>query len=209
MLGFLHDVLYRYPAHKAVKDGFLTPLSMKVLDIPGILGRDYQKEYRNNYCKNEQFFEAIYKIVKKLDKNSQILILVDRKDEGGQAIQNFLKVNGISAGYISGDDKKEVISQVLEDFNNKKLRILIGSSVIGEGINIKSTDDLILACGGKSEIKIAQAIGRAVRLYPGKERATVWDFRFTDTKYLEKHLEERIRIFNKYFAGEVDEKCLL
>ena len=107
--------------------------------------------------------------------------------------------------YVSGDDDKKHVTKALKDFNSKKTKILIGSSIIGEGIDIRSTEHLIMAQGGKSEIAVTQALGRLVRLFEGKKMGILHDFWFEDTKYMEKHLIERLDVYKKNFGAEVED----
>jgi len=116
-----------------------------------------------------------------------------------------LNLNGIKNNYISGDDKKEIITQTITDFNDRKINVLIGSSVIGEGIDVRSTDHLVMCQGGKSEISIVQATGRGVRLFEGKSMAYLHDFKFTKTKFMIKHYEERVNILKRNFEPEFED----
>lgn len=204
MWGFFSKVLYDYPAHKAISDGFLTPIEAIVWEIEGKHKKKYQTEYTHNYCGGTALLSKILEICTTFALPSeQILILVNRKDKAGKVIHELLKEYGIDNTYISGDDKKATIKQALIDFNSKKIRILIGSTIIGEGIDIRSTDHLVMAQGGKSEIAITQAIGRLVRIFLGKKKGYIHDFAFKGTKYLLKHVVERMEIYEKNFAAEV------
>jgi superfamily II DNA or RNA helicase len=128
---------------------------------------------------------------------------VGRKDKTGKILHEFLDKIGIESSYISGDSKRDVIKSALLDFNAKRINVLIGSSIIGEGIDVRSTDHLLMCQGGKSEIAITQALGRAARLYEGKTVAWIHDFRFNGTKYLEGHLEQRLDIYKQNFDAEI------
>lgn len=204
MWGFLSNVLYRYPAFKAMQDGFLTPIEVTTHELPGRKSPSYPKEYDNNYCGGEYMLNKIKEICQDAGDYEQILILVKNKDKAGKIIHEFLEAFGIQNSYISGDDKKEVINSTIRAFNEKKIRILIGSSVIGEGIDVRSTDQLIMAQGGKSEIVIVQAVGRAVRLFEGKKLARVHDFDFLGTKYMRKHLVQREDIYKRNFECTIN-----
>lgn len=204
MWGFLSTVLYRYGADRATQEGFLTPMKVKVHEIKGKKQNQYAAEYTANYCDNPLFLSGIRKVIEEntLD-GEQILILVKQKDKAGKIISAYLTELGIENVFISGDDKKDVVKFNINAFNNKSIPVLIGSTIIGEGIDIRSTDHLIMAQGGKSEIAITQAVGRAVRLFPGKKVAVVHDFEFKKTKYLTDHLKERTSIYFSNFAGEL------
>lgn len=199
MWGFLSNVLYRYPAFQAIQEGYLTPLEINIYDLPGRSSKSYHKEYDLNYCGNPVLLKAVLEICLNASENDQILILVKNKDKSGKILNEFLNLQGIENTYISGDDKKEIINSSISDFNEKKIKVLLGSSVIGEGIDIRSTDHLIMCQGGKSEVVIVQASGRVVRLFDGKKIAKIHDFNFINTKYMSKHLKVRENIYQRNF----------
>lgn len=206
MWGFLSTRLYSYPAWKATQEGFLTPLKVISYELWGKSSRSYQMEYDKNYCGGQELLDKILEICQSIKKGESVLILVNKKDKSGKIIQEFLNLQGFSSQFISGDDSKEHINKTIENFNDKNIDILIGSSVIGEGIDIRATDHLIMCQGGKSEIVVVQAVGRVARLYPGKSNAVVHDFKFSNTKYLEKHYQKRMEIYEKNFNPEFQEE---
>ena len=204
MWGFLSNVLYTYTAKQAIQDGFLTPLEVNMYQMMSKAAKRYQKEYDNAYCGNQDLLEKVLDICSTVKKDDQVLILVNRKDKAGKIFYDYLNQMGVNCSYISGDNKKEEINQTIRMFNEKKIRVLIGSSVIGEGIDVRSTDHLIMCQGGKSEIAIVQAVGRGIRLFDGKFTAYVHDFRFVGTKYMEKHALERQEIYERNFDVKVN-----
>ena len=205
MLGVLSEVLYEYTAIKATREGYLTPLKVKIHEIDGIRGADYQSEYTANYCKNNELLYRIRNIIQTTTETDQILILVGRKEQSGHIISKYLTEIGIANAYTDGDCDKEHTKQAVLDFNTLKVQVLIGSSVLGEGVNIRSTTHLIMAQGGKSLIAISQALGRCVRLFPGKTEAVVHDFKWLGTKYLERHLQNRLDVYLKNYGAVVIE----
>lgn len=201
MWSFLSNVLYQYPAHKAIEEGFLTPLTVHTHEMNGTPNIKYPKEYEQTYCANPELLEKIYYIIQNVPVESQILILVKQKDKCGLVIHEYLNSLGVNNTYLSGDNSITEVNNGIQHFNEKKINILIGSSIFGEGVNIQSTDHLIMSNGGKSEIQIVQGIGRAIRLFEGKEMAHVHDFNFIGTKYMSKHYEERREIYERNFRA--------
>lgn len=199
MWGFLSNVLYRYPAHKATEEGFLTPIEVLVHKLPGIRANQYRYEYNKNYCGNPDMLNQLHKIHSWAGRDQQILVLVKNKAKSGHIIHEFFNAHQIENSYISGDNSKEEINSTIRAFNEKKVKVLIGSSVIGEGIDIRSTDHLAMCQGGKSEIAIVQATGRLARLFDGKSIGYLHDFDFENTKYMKKHLKQRFDIYARNF----------
>lgn len=203
LYGFLSNCIYHYSPQQAIADGFLTPVTYLMHVLPGTEKKNYQKEYEANLCGGQPLMNKIHEIVASVPPDEQVLILVDRKEKSGALISAYLKGKSINNRFISGDDKRTDIIDAIESFNDGDVRVLIGSTVVGEGVDIRATTHLILATGGKSTIKIVQALGRCVRLHPGKTQSFVYDFSFNPSRYMRKHAGQRISIFREYFAGDV------
>lgn len=200
--GVCDKKLYKYSAAQATKDGYLTPVEFKIKTLRGEHHSVYNTEYSKNYS-SKVFLDEIVKQVKAIPSDKQILILVDRKELVGKQISDWLKITKMESTYVTGDNNKKELSKAMEEFNDKKIRILIASTVLGEGADIRSTDYLIMARGGKSEIAVTQAVGRAVRLYEGKKTATVIDFDWAGPKWLGKHTKLRMETYAEEFNGKI------
>ena len=201
MWGVLSNVIYRYEPWRAKEDGFVTPFEVFEYGLPGVDKKNFQREYELNYCGNVLLHKKILEIIKtKVKPKESVLILVNRKEKSGELIHEFLLKNHVKNTYVSGDTDKDEVNETLKLFNDKQIQVLIGSSVLGEGIDIRSTDHLIMAQGMKSEIAISQSVGRLIRLYPGKSTGYLHDFNFTETNYLSDHAEQRLEIYRTNFA---------
>lgn len=103
---------------------------------------------------------------------------------------------------------------LVKDFNEGRLPILVGTSCISTGTDVKSVRFLVYWQGGKSEIQVKQAIGRGTRLAPNKTSCHVIDFWVRDpsgettTKNwpLGKHASERIEIYNDLYGPVLEDE---
>lgn len=203
MWSFLSNVLYQYPAHRAIQEGYLTPMEVYMYKMKGRPNMKYQKEYDNHYCANPELLRKVADISGGYSQD-QILILVNKKDKCGAVIHEYLNSLGIDNSYISGDNDKDEINYTIRSFNDKNIRVLIGSSVIGEGIDIRSSDHLVMCQGGKSEITMVQATGRLIRKYEGKVLGRLHDFNFEGSRYMSKHAIERAEIYARNFECPIN-----
>jgi superfamily II DNA or RNA helicase len=89
MWSFLSNVLYQFPAHRAIQEGYLTPVSVYMHQMNGSPNRNYQKEYDSAYCANPELLEKVSQIVTNFGE-SQMLILVNKKDKCGLVIHEYL-----------------------------------------------------------------------------------------------------------------------
>jgi len=92
-------------------------------------------------------------------------------------------------------DTKKLVSE----FNRGEFPILIGTSCIATGTDIKRVKTLINLRGGKSEVEVRQIIGRCTRLVPGKEDCVYIDFGIRNVEILEKHANARRRIYDEVY----------
>lgn len=201
MWSFLSNVLYEFPAHRAISEGYLTPMQVRTYTLGGRPNVKYQTEYDNAYSANPELLDKLQEICMN-HYGTQILILVSKKDKVGHIIYEYLNSLGVDVSYVNGDNTKETITKTIEDFNCKKIKVLVGSSVISEGIDIRSTDVLVNCKGGKSAIDLVQSIGRLIRKYEGKHIGIYYDFNFEGTKYLSKHYEDRLECIVDSFKPE-------
>ena len=99
--------------------------------------------------------------------------------------------------------QREEIRKILE---TKENAIVLGSfPTMSTGISVKRLHNVILGASLKSFVTLNQIIGRLMRLYSGKDKATLWDF-VDDLSHgnghentMLKHSNERIEI---YFDNE-------
>lgn len=116
------------------------------------------------------------------------LILVDR-DNLGEALQAIIP----GSVFIHGQTPQRRRNQVLDAFERRELKVLIGGKIIRRGLDLKGgCENLIIATGGKLWSTFNQQVGRAVRVNR-RNRARVFDFYFLNNKYLYSHSKSRLR----------------
>lgn len=89
---------------------------------------------------------------------------------------------------------------LVDRFNRNEFPILIGTSCISTGTDIRSVKTMIYLKGGKSEIEVRQGVGRCTRKVDGKTACTVIDFDVTNIPVLTKHAAERRSIFDDTYG---------
>jgi superfamily II DNA or RNA helicase len=193
--GVLSEVLFEYPVQTAIKEGYLTQPKFEIVDIAMEGGiSNYQKAYKINIVTNVTRNNTIAEIAKD-HKKQKMLILVQHK-EHGEKLKELIPW----ADFIHGEEKDDVRQKMLKDFETGKLNCLIGTSVIGEGVDLPSAEVLIMAGGGKARSQIIQNIGRVLRIKPGKTHALIYDFNDLDDSYLQDHSEARQQIYDEYIV---------
>ena len=184
------EIQYKKPAKELIEEGVLVnpEVNFHKYPAPNMLSDSWQNEYVNGIVLNEPRNKLIQKICLEDFKDKQIMILV--KDIKNGHAQNLKDLT--SGELIYGQTEDDIRFDLLEDFKNKKFRILVGSiAIFNKGINIKVLDVLINAAGNAGEVTTIQSIGRALRKSPGKDKAYYVDF-FDKGEYLYKHSISRM-----------------
>lgn len=169
-----------------------------------------------NECKEDEYFDyaTAYteEIVNGAKRNNIIKDIIDIYGNGvlivvnivehGEILQNLIP----NSMFISGETPIDVRQKAIKDFDNGDLPVLIGSTILQEGISITHMKAMILACGGKSNVAVLQKIGRSLRFKAG-EKTEVDFYDFIDTaNFLSKHSKMRVNLYKK--AGYDDIKLL-
>lgn len=131
------------------------------------------------------------------------LILFDLVEKHGKILEPLLRRDDRQLHFIHGGtkgDERERIRHLVENDPVKRHDILASYGVFSTGVNLKRLDNVIFASGSKSEIKVLQSIGRALRKGNGSDKATLYDI--TDdlsvgsfTNYTLQHFRKRIEIY--------------
>lgn len=98
--------------------------------------------------------------------------------------------------FVSTDMDRKKQEQVLESFEGgQEVKVLLGTTILGEGVDLPTTDALVLARGEKAEVSLTQAIYRVSTAVAGKDHAVVVDFADRHHRKLKEHSLERLKTY--------------
>ena len=219
-------------ASKLIELGYLVPCTIYFIPITKVFkGKNYSKLYKEAIVNNMERNNIAIKIALKMreTRDATILILIQQV-EHGEKILNMLSKHikiekkGImiidpvskmeklvrisNVEFLSGKDnplKREAVKQGVKD---GFVKILIGSTIADEGLDVPNLDTLILLGGGKSSTRVFQRIGRVLRLYTNsktgeeKKKAIVFDFQ-DYTPMLRRHSRKREKLYRTEELWEI------
>lgn len=204
--------IYSYDAPQAIADNYLAKPTYVIYDVTETKGTwdkykiknkvktkvsteksipyngdDDNLAYKNWVLGNDLLNSNIAELVAAFVQDGKsVLILVD-EIEHGKKLMNLIP----NAGYCVGGGKDN--ERLQKEFNERKLKVLIGTSTLGEGADTVPVDVLIELQGGASKSKTLQADGRALRNdpdengVPRKPETIIIDFNFPNCKILKRH----------------------
>jgi len=202
--SWIGPIKYELPAKELVESGFLAEPTIYFVPIDKVEVRlknsrivprnieDYKwiGAERNGIIRNEFRNNKIAKLAKSVKKPVVILI---KNIEHGEILLNKIP----EAIFIHGSTPLEERQKAIELIETSSDAILIGSTIMDEGIDIINIRSLIVAAGGRSFVRALQRIGRALRRSKTKHKVDIYDFMDRTNRYLEKHSLNRLKAYKK------------
>jgi superfamily II DNA or RNA helicase len=196
-----------------VKDGFIANFDVKVINL---IYNDEKSKIVSKLKYNEEIdfvnlqpekMNFVIKLIKNIqDKNENVLVLFKTLDYGKMLKDKIEQEFGIVPFYVDGGVKIDIRENIRTEMEKSNSQIAVCSyGTFSRGINIRNLSNLILVNSIKTEIRLLQSIGRALRLHENKDKAIIWDLvdnlQFkSKINYCLKHFYERKTIYeaNKF-----------
>lgn len=157
----------------------------------------YASAYKQGVVDNEHAHQLILDWTKCFYKEGLSTLILVEEIAHGRALDEALwtNVDGefIPHLFIHGEEDTDTRSQALKDFGERRLPVLIASTILDEGVDVPTIDAMILAGSRKSRIKTMQRLGRGLR---GKKLIAVEFANFTND-YLLRHSLQRYEDYKK------------
>lgn len=219
-------------ASKLIQLGYLVPCTIYFVPIKQIFkGKNYNKLYKDAIVNNTERNMIACKIALKMykTKNATILMLIQQVEHGENLLNILSKYMNIekkaisvkdpktqkdtlvmvsNIEFLSGKDKPLKREAVKQGVKDGFVKILIGSTIADEGLDLPNLNCLILLGAGKSSTRAFQRIGRVLRLFTDpitgkkKERAVIFDFQ-DYTPMLRRHSRKREKLYRTEELWEI------
>lgn len=200
MAAVCSQVLRRIEISELVGGGYLAPPRIVFANVPGkrlMPGTPWEEAYEEGIASHEGRNMRVAQIAHAIGNGNGIptIVLVKRRahaDLLGQMIPESVVVKGGEGALTSAAVKR---------FADGEGYVLIGTSVIGEGVDLPRASALVYAAGGDASVQMMQSYFRPLTARAGKSVGLVYDFHDehgTDT--LKRHAAQR-RVFVEQRIG--------
>lgn len=157
----------------------------------------YASAYKQGVVDNPNALALVVEWTKVFQEAGLSTLILCEQIEHGKSIDQALwtATDGVFIPhlFINGEESTEVRGNALKDFGERKLPVLIASTILDEGVDVPTIDALILAGSRKSRIKTMQRLGRGLR---GNKLIAVEFANFTNDHLL-KHSLQRYEDYKK------------
>ena len=154
-------------------NAMVAPISVAELTTMGVLvpcdviAPDYQ---------DRSLAESPVEAYQKFTPQGRAVVFCQTVDHARQVATEFTAA-GLSAAAVDGGTRSDVRARMLDDFQHGRVRVLVNCMVLTEGWDAPCADTCILARGVGSVSMYLQTVGRVLRSFPGKDKATLIDLR--------------------------------
>lgn len=114
-----------------------------------------------------------------------------------KTIQSLLVARNVDVRLVTGKHQSQDRNAARADLKSGLLGVVVATDTWSEGIDLPALDIVVIAAGGKSSVKFAQRVGRALRRTPEKTTATIHDFHDTGHRWVLNHSIQRQAIAKK------------
>lgn len=190
------EVIYKLDYQTAIKNNYIVPIEAYYLQLPKQKtdAFTYRQVYDELVIHNETRNLLIASTLLKLEHSGASILCLVREIEHGNILSGM---TGLP--FISGDDISS--REYIREFNSGEVRIVIATTgIMGEGVDTKPCEYVIVAGLGKAKSQFMQQVGRSVRNYPDKESAKVIIFKDSSHKFLLRHYNAQRAILKEEYG---------
>jgi superfamily II DNA or RNA helicase len=180
--------LYELTYTQAVKSDIIVPIEAYYVNVPKTATEayTYREVYDTLVVDNAPRNGIIAGLLEAL-KGKSTLCLVKEIEHG----RILSEMTGVP--FVSGQDEESRV--YIRQFNSGGIKQIIATTgVMGEGVDSKPCEYVIIAGIGKAKSSFMQQVGRAVRRYEGKESAKVIIFNDKSHKFTRSHFKTETKI---------------
>lgn len=199
MQSITGPVIYDLPYRRAVELGYVCPVEAYYVELPPteVNGNTWAQVYSQLVVNNLNRNCIIANLLINLWNNSSKALCLVKEIKHGDNIVECLPEAVVP--FTNGED--EVTRHYIKEFKNGHIDCLIGTNgVLGEGVDTKPAEYVIIAGLGKSKNAFMQQVGRGLRLYPGKDSCKVIIFKDPSHKFTLRHFNAQVKILKEEYG---------
>lgn len=190
------EVIYTLGYKDAVKLGIVVPVEAYYIELDKVKTEAYTwaEVYSELVVNNEVRNNRIAELIKSLAEHGLSTLCLVKEIKHGT---NLASLTGVP--FCNGQDSDT--RTFIQDFNSKRLTSLIGTTgVIGEGVDTKPCEFVIIAGLGKAKSAFMQQVGRALRTFKDKESCKIILIRDKSHRFTTRHFNEQCKVLKEEYG---------
>lgn len=201
--SIIGEVIYTVPYAQAVKQGQIVPIEAYYVEVPktAVRGMTWSAFYSEAVVNNEYRNKLIAQMLMNLTGAGKSTLVLVKEIKHGEILS---RLSGIP--FANGQDGES--SKLIDQYNGSSNGGLIATTgVMGEGVDSRPCEYVIIAGLGKSRPAFMQQAGRSFRTFPGKESCKVIIIKDGSHKFSLSHYKEQVKILKQEYGAAVTKIC--
>lgn len=200
--GAVGPACYEVPRNVLVAAGLCATAEIFMVEIPGTVdidagewsgpGSGWRMIEKHGIIEYAPRTEALIGAALEKWKDGQLLVLVQRYEQGDIFAERLTQRLGYDVEFVNGKTKPKERKRIYEAFQSGAIKALVASSIFNDSVTFPDVKVLIPAPGGKSPIKTRQMLGRALT---GEKDVIIIDSWDAQHRVLEKHSKARMKAY--------------
>lgn len=189
------EVIYKLSYKEAIRKGYIVPVEAYYIEIPKQLteGFMWREVYSDLVVNNAVAHQKLVDVLTGLHASGKSTLCLVKEVKHGQILADL---SDLAYVHGSSDDRSSIRS-----FNQRVHKVLIGTTgVLGEGVDTKPCEYVIIAGMGKAKSAFMQNVGRAVRKFGDKVSAKVILIRYKGHKFCTRHFKAQCVILQEEYG---------
>lgn len=158
-------------------------------------GADWKVAYRKGIVESEKRNELAAMIANACVRARVPTIVLTRHRAHADALGSLIHGSVVVKG-----GEGALTSAAVQEFLAGRVDCLVGTTVIGEGVDLPRATALVFASGGSDGVTMLQSYYRPMTALPGKDAAKIYDFIDTHHGTLARHSRNRIAMAKEHFG---------
>ncbi len=178
--SYFSDLVYEVDVLNLIKNGYLAPVTstrgkseINTAGVKIVAGDFNKKEIEDRAL--EVTAQAIAEMIR-LARNRKKWLIFACGIKHAELITEILQSQGIAGAILTGKTNKHERAQMIRDYKNDNLKVLVNVNVLTTGFNVANIDMISMMRPTQSTSLYVQMIGRGMRTAPNKENCLVLDF---------------------------------
>jgi superfamily II DNA or RNA helicase len=216
--GIVGEIVISMNVRQGVEGKFLSPMRMFQMHFNSdrnFASGDVIKMNRFHLHQHDGVYKHAASMAKwGINNGRRILVMTEEVSQFGRYLNHFLANGGnpdrigFAHGGVDKSNKKEVPEafhksdpmKLVKRFDAGDLDVLVGTSCIGMGTDIKSASLVQDIVGGNAEAQLRQRVGRGTRLFANKKDCIYTDYAISNIPPLAKQAEKRAVILEDIYG---------
>lgn len=191
----LSEVIYRVDYQTAVSKGYIVPMEAYYYELPkqATEAHTWAQVYKELVVNNAERNALISDILINLKESGASTLCLVKEIEHGKAIEDLSQTP-----FANGMDGNS--EPLIKNFNRGGQCLTGTTGVLGEGVDTKPAEFIIIAGLGKSKNAFMQQVGRGFRRYKNKSSCKIILFLDRSHKFTLRHFKEQVKILKEEYG---------